>query len=62
MVREITKVETALAPMFQDHFVAANAIPHKSDPFPNLSQIVSLPNPSFNPKAAGNGRRRRRKP
>ncbi|MCF6232248.1 MAG: ASKHA domain-containing protein [Rhodobacteraceae bacterium] len=61
MVREITKVETALAPMFQDHFVAANAIPHKSDPFPNLSQIVSLPNPSFNPKAGESGRRRRRR-
>ena len=61
MVREITKVETALAPMFQDHFVAANAIPHKTDPFPNLSQIVSLPNPSFNPKGAEIGRRRRRK-
>ena len=62
MVGDITKIETALAPMFQDHFVAANAIPHKSDPFPNLSQIVSLPNPSFNPKGAEGGRRRRRKP
>ncbi len=63
MVREITKVETALAPMFQDHFVAANAIPHKTDPFPNLSKIVTLPDPSFNMGGdpSGSGRRRRRR-
>ncbi len=61
MVRDITKVETAIAPKFQDHFVAANAIPHKTDPFPNLLSIITLPNPSFN--AGGSpGRRRRRKP
>ena len=33
-VRKITKVETAIEPKFQEHFVAANAIPHKTDPFP----------------------------
>jgi uncharacterized 2Fe-2S/4Fe-4S cluster protein (DUF4445 family) len=64
MVRDITKIETAIAPRFQDHFVAANAIPHKSDPFPNLAQVVTLPNPSFN--AGGDtgrtGRRRRKRP
>ena len=65
MVREITKVETALAPKFQDHFVAANAIPHKSDPFPNLFSLLTLPNPSFNTGGDGGGnsegRRRRRR-
>jgi hypothetical protein len=35
-VRQITKVETAIEPRFQEHFVAANAIPHKTDPFPLL--------------------------
>ncbi|WP_120635679.1 ASKHA domain-containing protein [Ruegeria sp. EL01] len=63
VVRHITKVETAIEPKFQDHFVAANAIPHKTDTFPELSQIVTLPSPSFNtggdPEKAG--RRRRRK-
>ncbi len=61
MVRAITKVETALAPRFQEHFVAANAIPHKSDPFENLKSIVILPNPGFNPGGAGGGGRRRRR-
>ena len=64
VVREITKVETAIEPKFQDHFVAANAIPHKTDPFPELSQVVTLPNPSFNTggdSQAGSGRRRRRR-
>ena len=61
-VHEIHKVETAIEPRFQEHFVNANAIPHAVDPFPNLHQIVSLPAVSFNPKTAGDdgGRRRRR--
>ena len=33
-----------IEPKFQDHFVAANAIPHKTDPFPELRSIVTLPN------------------
>ncbi|WP_298848858.1 ASKHA domain-containing protein [uncultured Ruegeria sp.] len=64
VVREITKIETAIEPKFQDHFVAANAIPHKTDPFPELTQVVTLPNPSFNTggdSEAGGGRRRRRR-
>lgn len=63
VVREITKVETAIEPKFQDHFVAANAIPHKTDPFPELSQVVTLPSPSFNAGGGeeGSGRRRRRR-
>jgi len=64
VVGQITKVETAIEPKFQDHFVAANAIPHKTDPFPELGKVVSLPNPSFNTKGEGEeggGRRRRRR-
>ena len=63
-VRQITKVETAIAPKFQEHFVNANAIPHATDPFPHLSSIVSLPEVSFNLGGGGSvdadGRRRRR--
>ncbi len=64
VVREITKVETAIEPKFQDHFVAANAIPHKTDPFPELAQVVTLPAPSFNTGGGDeekSGRRRRRR-
>lgn len=61
-VHNIHKVETAIEPRFQEHFVAANAIPHASDPFPELAQIVTLPEVSFNAGGApeGGGRRRRR--
>lgn len=62
-VREITKVETAIEPKFQEHFVNANAIPHATDPFPELSEVVSLPNVSFNTGGdeTKGGRRRRRR-
>ena len=57
----IHKVETAIEPRFQEHFVAANAIPHATDPFPRLAQVATLPDIAFN---AGDrretGRRRRR--
>jgi len=43
VVRRIVKVETALEPRFQEHFVAAMAIPHKTDAFPHLSEAVKLP-------------------
>jgi uncharacterized 2Fe-2S/4Fe-4S cluster protein (DUF4445 family) len=59
-VRRITKVETAIEPRFQEHFVAANAIPHATDPFPNLNGIVTLPTLNFNAQSGGEGRRRRR--
>ncbi|MDC1383261.1 ASKHA domain-containing protein [Candidatus Puniceispirillum sp.] len=42
-VRQIEKIETALEPSFQDHFVKAMAIPHKSDPYANLAAVVDLP-------------------
>ncbi|WP_425044244.1 ASKHA domain-containing protein [Primorskyibacter sp. S87] len=63
VVREITKVETAIEPKFQEHFVAANAIPHKTDPFPELASVVTLPSPAFNTggDAEGTGGRRRRR-
>jgi uncharacterized 2Fe-2S/4Fe-4S cluster protein (DUF4445 family) len=62
-VREIVKVETAIEPRFQEHFVAANAIPHAVDPFPELAAIAPLPRVAFNTGAGGaeGGRRRRRR-
>ncbi|MGB1236038.1 MAG: ASKHA domain-containing protein [Planktomarina sp.] len=61
-VGEINKIETAIEPKFQDHFVAANAIPHAIDPFPELSKVVTLPAVNFNKNASeGSGRRRRKR-
>ncbi|WP_071797045.1 ASKHA domain-containing protein [Natronohydrobacter thiooxidans] len=60
-VGRIHKVETAIEPRFQEHFVNANALPHAVDTFPELSRIVTLPEVSFNTHdGAGGGRRRRR--
>ncbi len=64
-VRRIHKIETAIEPRFQEHFVAANAIPHASAPFPELRKLVDLPDTSFNTgggtRAGRQGRRPRRK-
>jgi uncharacterized 2Fe-2S/4Fe-4S cluster protein (DUF4445 family) len=60
LVGRITKVETAIEPRFQEHFVAANAIPHAVDPFPELLKVVTLPAVAFNAGGEGGGRRRRR--
>ena len=60
-VSQIEKIETAIEPKFQDHFVAANAIPHKLDSFPELSKVVRLPKVHFNPGSENKTRRRRRK-
>ena len=42
-VRNIEKIETAIESSFQDHFVKAMAIPHKSDPYAKLAAAVPLP-------------------
>ena len=62
VVKEVEKVETAVEPRFQEHFVEAMAIPHKTAPYANLRKVVTLPGPktvAFE-EAADGGRRRRR--
>ncbi|WP_370870569.1 ASKHA domain-containing protein [Pseudotabrizicola sp.] len=59
-VHNIHKVETAIEPKFQEHFVNANAIPHAVDTFPSLSAVVTLPVVSFNTSGGGREGRRRR--
>ncbi|XDA96666.1 ASKHA domain-containing protein [Sulfitobacter sp. LCG007] len=60
-VKAIHKVETAIEPRFQEHFVNASAMPNAVDPFPILNSIVALPEVSFNTGGSeGGGRRRRR--
>ncbi|MGX1497648.1 uncharacterized 2Fe-2S/4Fe-4S cluster protein (DUF4445 family) [Labrenzia sp. MBR-25] len=63
-VRDIEKIETALEPKFQEHFVNAMALPNKVDPFPNLRAAVELPErkeADAGSDAAGGERRRRRR-
>ena len=57
VVRRVEKLETAVEPRFQEHFVGAMGIPHATDPFPRLAQVVDLP---ARPAAEAGGRRRRR--
>jgi uncharacterized 2Fe-2S/4Fe-4S cluster protein (DUF4445 family) len=66
IVHQIHKVETAIEPKFQEHFVNANAIPHATDPFPELAKVTTLPAVAFGasgtaPGGEGGGRRRRRR-
>ena len=68
MVRKIEKIETAIEPSFQDHFVKAMAIPHKTDPYELLSQAVELPprtlgvgEPSLEDPSSARRRGRRRR-
>ena len=60
VVRRVDKIETAVEPRFQEHFVEALAIPHKSAPSTNLAQAVELPAPRFAVAAGRDGGRRRR--
>tara|TARA_B110000977_G_scaffold43922_1_gene59630 strand:+ start:2706 stop:4745 length:2040 start_codon:yes stop_codon:yes gene_type:complete len=63
-VRQIEKIETAIEPKFQEHFVNASGIPNSDDPFTLLRATVALPDVNFNTgggDGAGGGRRRRRR-
>jgi uncharacterized 2Fe-2S/4Fe-4S cluster protein (DUF4445 family) len=64
VVKQVEKVETAVEPKFQEHFVGAMALPHKTAPYPHLAKAVNLPAPkvaaSSGDDEAGGRRRRRR--
>lgn len=60
VVRNIEKVETAVEPSFQNYFVEAMAIPHKSAKFHNLSKVVDLPK-AIAPSSKQSGQRRRKR-
>ncbi len=64
VVRKIEKIETAVEPRFQEHFVNAIAVPHKTASAPNLDTLVALPKVSHGASGGGggeNGGRRRRR-
>jgi len=61
VVRDIEKIETAVEASFQDQFVKAMAIPHKSEPYKKLGAAVELPERILTPDEAPaieSGRRR----
>ncbi len=64
VVRRVEKIETAVEPRFQEHFVEAMAFPHKTAAFPHLASVVPLPERTPTTGSAGaearNERRRRR--
>jgi uncharacterized 2Fe-2S/4Fe-4S cluster protein (DUF4445 family) len=61
LVRRVEKIETAVEPTFQQHFVLAMAIPHKTHPFDALGRVVALPARVAGPTDEGGRRRGRRR-
>jgi uncharacterized 2Fe-2S/4Fe-4S cluster protein (DUF4445 family) len=59
LVRRVEKIETAIEPQFQAHFVDAMAIPHRTAEYANLRKVVDRPEWTA-PASAGPQRRRRR--
>jgi uncharacterized 2Fe-2S/4Fe-4S cluster protein (DUF4445 family) len=43
VVRRVEKIETAVEPRFQQHFIEAMAIPHRTAANPHLERAVTLP-------------------
>src|ERR1700723_2657100 len=61
LVRRIEKVETAIEPRFQQLFVEAMAIPHKTATYTHLRKVVDLPAPKeSSSQSETRGRRPRR--
>ena len=58
---KVEKIETAIEPKFQQYFIDAMAIPHKTDPYAQLQASVTLPaaKPKADKASAGGDRKRR---
>ena len=61
IVRGIEKVETAVEPMFQKHFIEAMSIPHKTALMTNLKKLIKLPNQQISQSRRSRKRRETRK-
>ena len=57
LVRKVEKIETAIEPKFQAHFVEAMGIPHSTAAYPNLRKAVQLPEPKTAAPRAQRSRR-----
>jgi len=60
-VENIHKIETAVEPRFQEHFINASAIPNAVEAFPELAKVASLPDVNFNSGEGSQRTRRRRR-
>jgi len=58
VVRRVEKLETAVEPRFQEHFVHAMAIPHETDAYERLAAVVPLPPRTTGERSARATRRR----
>jgi uncharacterized 2Fe-2S/4Fe-4S cluster protein (DUF4445 family) len=60
---KVEKIETAIEPKFQEYFIEAMALPHKTDPYVELSRVVTLPppKPAVEGSAAEDRKRRSRR-
>jgi len=57
---KVEKIETAIEPKFQEYFIEAMALPHKVDPYEELSKVVKLPPPKAKLELGGdNGSKRK---
>jgi uncharacterized 2Fe-2S/4Fe-4S cluster protein (DUF4445 family) len=62
VIKRVEKIETAVEPRFQEHFVEAMGIPHTTAPYPHLAAAVTLPaSKARHADAGANGGRRRRR-
>jgi uncharacterized 2Fe-2S/4Fe-4S cluster protein (DUF4445 family) len=61
LVRRVEKIETAIEPKFQAHFVAAMGLPHSSEPYTELRKVVTLPAAKAPTVRAGASTRSRRR-
>ena len=60
---KVEKIETAIEPSFQEYFIEAMALPHKTDSYEELSKVVTLPapKPAIEGSAAEDRKRRSRR-
>jgi uncharacterized 2Fe-2S/4Fe-4S cluster protein (DUF4445 family) len=61
LVRTVEKIETAMEPRFQEHFINAMGLPNRIEPFPHLSAAVTMLSRAGLRTEANAGRRRRRR-
>ncbi len=57
---KVEKIETAIEPRFQEYFIDAMAIPHKTDPYAELGKAVRLPEPVRRADTSDDAERSRR--
>ena len=60
LVGRVEKIETAIEPRFQAHFVESMANPHKTAEYPHLRKVVELPARKAATQTDGRERRNRR--